>query len=86
MNGKRLIFTSMNGKRLIFTSSFYRDAKGNPSLNEHDFGTEWAERASKLVLQDVENPTEDNLVTFLNLTLFWYSQGSWRRSYIHKGK
>ena len=37
------------------------------------------------MLQDVENPTEDNLVTFLNLTLFWYSQGSWRRSYIHKG-
>ncbi|KIL85000.1 cupin 2 domain-containing protein [Fusarium avenaceum] len=40
---------------------------------------EWAEEAGRLALSQVEFPTEDNLVTFLNLTLFWFSQGQWQR-------
>lgn len=48
--------------------------------------TEWAERAGKLVFEEVESVNEDNIVTFLNLSLFWYSQGSWRRAYIHRGE
>lgn len=46
---------------------------------------EWADRAGKLVFQEVENPHEDNIVTFINLALLFYSRGLWRRSYIHKG-
>lgn len=46
---------------------------------------DWAERAAKQVLQEAEYPREDNVVTFMNLSLFWYAQGMWRRSYMHKG-
>ena len=65
-------------------SSFYLDAKNQTSLKEHGFSTQWAERAGRLAFQEVENPNEDNIATFVNLGLFWYSQGSWQRSYIHK--
>lgn len=37
------------------------------------------------MFQEAENPHEDNIVTFMNLALFYYSQGMWRRAYIHKG-
>lgn len=47
---------------------------------------EWAERAGKLVFQEVEDMYEDNVVSFINLALFWHSQGSWRKAYLHKGK
>ena len=46
---------------------------------------DWAERGGQLAFQEVENPSEENVVTFMNLALFWYSQGVWRRSFIHKG-
>ena len=46
---------------------------------------EWAQRAGKLVFQEVEDLHEDNVVTFCNLTLFWTSQGSWRKAMLHKG-
>ncbi|OBT75851.1 hypothetical protein VF21_04434 [Pseudogymnoascus sp. 05NY08] len=65
--------------------SFHLDAKNQTSLKEHGFSTQWAELAGKLAFQEVESPNEDNIVAFINLGLFWYSQGSWRRSYIHKG-
>ncbi|KIN06860.1 hypothetical protein OIDMADRAFT_109269, partial [Oidiodendron maius Zn] len=55
------------------------------SLKQYGFGLEWAERATKLVLQEADEPRDDNIVTFLNITLFWYSQGSWRKAAIHKG-
>ena len=32
----------------------------------------------------VESPTEDNLVTSLNLALFWYSQGEWQRMMVYE--
>lgn len=46
---------------------------------------EWANRAGALVFQEAETPHEENLVTFMNLALLFYSHGLWRRSYIHKG-
>ncbi|KAH8697046.1 hypothetical protein BGW36DRAFT_160144 [Talaromyces proteolyticus] len=66
-------------------SNFYRDRDNNATLKEQGFMTEWAERAGKLVFQEVENVNEDNLVTFWNLFFFWHSQGSWRKSYIYRG-
>ncbi|OBT83774.1 hypothetical protein VE02_07461 [Pseudogymnoascus sp. 03VT05] len=66
-------------------SIFHLDAKNQTSLKEHGFSTQWAKLAGKLAFQEVESPNEDNIVAFINLGLFWYSQGSWRRSYIHKG-
>jgi hypothetical protein len=54
-------------------------------LRDHNFGTGWADQAGKQAFQDIEDPAEDHVVTFMNLALFWYSQGSWRRSAIHKG-
>ncbi|OQU96863.1 Fungal specific transcription factor domain-containing protein isoform 3 [Cladophialophora immunda] len=65
--------------------NFYRGPDGRSALCNHDFSTEWADQAGKLAFQEVENPTDEHIVTFMNLALFWYSQGSWRRSVIHKG-
>lgn len=47
---------------------------------------EWADRAGKLVFEEAENPHEDNIVTFMNLALLFYSQGMWRRSITHRGE
>lgn len=47
--------------------------------------TEWAQRAGKLVFQEIEDLHEDNIVTFLSLCLFWHSQGAWRTCYLYKG-
>lgn len=46
---------------------------------------EWAKRAGSLVFQDAESLCGDNIVTFCILATFWYAQGSWRLSYLHKG-
>lgn len=56
------------------------------SLKSHGFMTAWAEQAAEQVFAAAEYPHEDNVVTFMNLALFWYAQGAWRRSYVHKGK
>ncbi|KEF54552.1 uncharacterized protein A1O9_08994 [Exophiala aquamarina CBS 119918] len=68
-----------------FAAVFYRDANSQTSLLDNGFCIEWAERAGKLVLQEIETPHEDNVVTLLNLALFWYSRGEWRRCYVLKG-
>ncbi|KAF5614770.1 uncharacterized protein FTJAE_13605 [Fusarium tjaetaba] len=68
-----------------FAAIFHRDSNGHNSLKQHGFASEWAECAARLVLKEVEKPNEDNVISFLILALFWYSQGNWRRSYIHKG-
>lgn len=44
---------------------------------------EWAIEAGKLVFSEVETPTEDNLITFLTLGLFWSSQNDWKRLEIY---
>ncbi|KAK6371287.1 hypothetical protein LTS17_009018 [Exophiala oligosperma] len=66
-------------------AKFYRDASGQATLKEHGFMIEWAQRAGKLVFQEVEDLDEDNIVTFLTLGLFWHSQGAWRTCYLYKG-
>ncbi|KAI0814108.1 hypothetical protein GGR55DRAFT_634031 [Xylaria sp. FL0064] len=66
-------------------AKFYEDASGLPVLKTQGFMLEWAQKAGKLVLQDAEELVWENVVTFMNLALFWHSQGSWRRAYFHKG-
>ncbi|KID80450.1 zinc finger transcription factor 1, partial [Metarhizium brunneum ARSEF 3297] len=43
---------------------------------------EWAEKAQALVFAHLAVPKEENLVTLLNLTLFWYRLGQWQRSFL----
>ncbi|KAH8897750.1 hypothetical protein GQ53DRAFT_884572 [Thozetella sp. PMI_491] len=66
-------------------ANFHRDAGGRAALKDHGFMVEWAQRASQLVFQEIDKFHDDNVVTFLNLALFWHSQGSWRTSLLHKG-
>ncbi|KAF5686683.1 hypothetical protein FDENT_5686 [Fusarium denticulatum] len=66
-------------------ANFYRDDSGKALLKEKGLMTKWAQEAGALVFQDAEELSDDNLVTFCNLSLFWHSQGSWRISYLHKG-
>lgn len=33
----------------------------------------------------MELPSEENIVTFLNLGLFWYSHGQWQRMLVYEG-
>ncbi|KAH8681957.1 hypothetical protein BX600DRAFT_544414 [Xylariales sp. PMI_506] len=66
-------------------ANFYRDQNGQATLKDCGFMIEWATRAGRLVFQEAEDLNEENLVTFCNLALFWHSQGSWRKSSLHKG-
>ncbi|KAH7148209.1 hypothetical protein EDB81DRAFT_791762 [Dactylonectria macrodidyma] len=66
-------------------ANFYRDEDGQATLKEDGSMIEWAKRAGRLVFQEIEELSEENLVTFSNLALFWHSQGSWRISQLHKG-
>jgi hypothetical protein len=68
------------------SDSFYRDTDGKCLLPSSDLGQRCASEAGRLALSDVEDPSEEHVVTFVNLTLFWYAQGSWRRSFMFKGK
>ncbi|KAF4448234.1 hypothetical protein F53441_8341 [Fusarium austroafricanum] len=56
--------------------SFYRDESGNATLKEQGLMTKWAKTAGSLVFQEAEELSDDNLVTFCNLSLFWHSQGN----------
>lgn len=64
-------------------SRFYGSERG--SLTFGEFAPVWAERAGKLILNEVEEPHEDNIVTLLTLALFWYMEGAWRKFFIYKG-
>jgi hypothetical protein len=74
-----------SSKFLMAGFSFYRNVNSGGVLDDSGFTYHWAERAGKLVFQELEEPHDDNIVTFINLALFWYSQGSWRRSFMLKG-
>lgn len=54
-------------------------------LRDAGFSRIWAEQAGKLALLEGEEPDEETVVSFINLGLFWYSQGDWRRSIIYEG-
>ncbi|KAF4466647.1 zinc finger transcription factor 1 [Fusarium albosuccineum] len=60
-------------------SCFYGDDNQHNTIVEEGFAHEWAEEAGRLAFSDIECPTEDKIVTFLNLALFWYNQGQWQR-------
>ncbi|KNG83811.1 hypothetical protein ANOM_008001, partial [Aspergillus nomiae NRRL 13137] len=61
-------------------SRFYTDSKGAAVLLDSHFDREWAEAAGRMALREVESPKSENVVVFLNLALFWYSHGQFRRS------
>ncbi|KAI1815135.1 hypothetical protein GGS20DRAFT_361908 [Poronia punctata] len=64
-------------------AKFYQDSDGNRSLLRD--AESWAERAGKLVFQYIEELAHENIVTCLNLAIFWHSIGSWRRGYLYRG-
>ncbi|KAL1961575.1 hypothetical protein VTN77DRAFT_1427 [Rasamsonia byssochlamydoides] len=66
-------------------SKFFKDVQGKVGFDSKLYGHAWADRASKLVFQEIEEPNEDNLITLVNLSLYWYSQGEWRKSTVMKG-
>ncbi len=68
-----------------YLSSFYQDENGKNWFKDHGFMLEWARMAGKLAFREVEELHEEDIVTFLNLALFWHSQGSWRKCFLHKG-
>ncbi|PTB35162.1 hypothetical protein M441DRAFT_94006 [Trichoderma asperellum CBS 433.97] len=59
--------------------------KPNPCDNAvgSGFAEELATEAERLVFARLASPSEENLVTLVNLTLLWYAQGQWRRAAIH---
>ncbi|RVX67076.1 hypothetical protein B0A52_08319 [Exophiala mesophila] len=67
-----------------YAANFYRDRNGEAPLRDHGFMIEWAKRAGSLVFRDAESLCGENIVTFCILATFWYAQGSWRLSYLHK--
>ncbi|KAJ9608506.1 hypothetical protein H2200_007494 [Cladophialophora chaetospira] len=67
-----------------YAANFYRDHNDEAPLRDHGFMIEWAKRAGSLVFKDAETLCEENIVTFCILATFWYAQGSWRLSYLHK--
>ena len=66
--------------------SFSQNGGRYGALTKYGLMADWAHQAGSLVLEGAEDPHEENLVTHINLYLFWHSQGSWRRAYFHKGK
>jgi hypothetical protein len=63
---------------------FHRDANGHLTLLENGFCREWAERASCIAFEAVQIPREENIVSLLTLSLFWYAEGQFRRSSMHE--
>lgn len=64
---------------------FHKDANGSAVLVENQFCREWAEEAGRIALSQIETPCSDNVVVFLNLSLFWYSIGEFHRASMHGG-
>ncbi|KAI1259592.1 hypothetical protein F5Y18DRAFT_408672 [Xylariaceae sp. FL1019] len=64
---------------------FYRDGNDRTVLKDNGSMEQWAKKAGKLVFENAEELAQENIVTFLNLALFWHSLGAWRRAYLHKG-
>lgn len=60
----------------------YVDASGRNYLVDDGFSYTWADQASLLVLSEQMSPSENTLVSLINLTLFWYCQGHWKRSFV----
>ena len=39
-----------------------------------------------MVATELGEPKEENIVTFINLALYWYSEGEWRKAFVYKCK
>ncbi|KAI0148667.1 hypothetical protein GGR57DRAFT_475151 [Xylariaceae sp. FL1272] len=68
-----------------WAAKFYRDENDKTVLKDNGSMEQWAKKAGKLVFENAEELAQENIVTFLNLALFWHSMGAWRRAYLHKG-
>ncbi|KAH8880880.1 hypothetical protein GQ53DRAFT_889362 [Thozetella sp. PMI_491] len=66
-------------------SIFYDSSDDEESLRNNGTFLSWAEQAGKLVFAEIDTPTEDNLVSFVHLSFFWYSQGQWQRMLVYEG-
>lgn len=66
-------------------TSFHNDPNNPTPFQEYDFSGSWAHQASRLAFEEIEDPHSDLVATFLNLALYSYSQGQWRKSCIYKG-
>ncbi len=80
-----LLIPAVNIAEVTFLSSFYQDESGKNWLKDHGFMLEWAQTASRLVLREVDELHEEDVITFLNLALFWHTQGLWRKCFMYKG-
>ncbi|PHH87071.1 hypothetical protein CDD83_9345 [Cordyceps sp. RAO-2017] len=45
----------------------------------------WAEEAGRILFAQINDSTEESLVSHLNLALYWYSRGRWQRAVIFEG-
>ncbi|KAK4893554.1 hypothetical protein LTR27_008021 [Elasticomyces elasticus] len=66
-------------------AKFYRDTNGQANIKDQGFMDEWAHRANRLAFQEMHEFHDDSLATFINLSIFWHSQGSWRMAMLCKG-
>lgn len=69
----------------VLPCSFSSNSQSRNDLRDDGFSKEWAERAGRLALLEAEEPSQDVIISFTNLGLFWYSQGHWRRSLVYEG-
>ncbi|KAH8690799.1 hypothetical protein BGW36DRAFT_440126 [Talaromyces proteolyticus] len=67
-----------------FASRFLRSVNCEQILDEQRYSRSWANQAARLAMSEIEDPQEANLVTCMNLALFWYSLGEWRKSFMFK--
>lgn len=68
-----------------FSFHIQHDDNDDNAALKHNLAHEWAVEAGKLALSEAEDPTEDNLITFLTLALFWSSRNDSQRVEIHSG-
>ncbi len=49
----------------------------------HTFGRPWAERATQIVLLEVDHPSFDTIRTCENLSIYWFAAGEFQRAAMH---
>ncbi|KIW11569.1 hypothetical protein PV08_10870 [Exophiala spinifera] len=57
-----------------------------PFNDMRGLGRQWAIRAGKEVLQDIDQPTFESVQTTEMLTLYWFHAGEWQRNTMFSGK
>jgi hypothetical protein len=64
--------------------SFHREIDSSISTTEGGIHQKWADQAGKLILAEADQPTEESIITSINLVLFWFSQGQWQRALVYE--